>query len=262
MRPTTRCANALWALLALLLAGCAAQPEVRREAAHGQFADETLRLGLATRVYRLVVPTSVDLARPAPLVVAFHGMLIDSKDTMPKYTRLNETAERHGFIIAYPNAIGGSWGLTLDKVLGDVAFFDALLSRLAATYRIDPDRVYVLGMSNGGYFAHLVARERSSVIAAAASHSGPLGLQTLGGINAPRKFPVLIVHGTADGIFPVTVARENVDKYRREGHEASYIEVPGLGHAWASDANINERIWAFFAAHPRSNPAALIKRTQ
>jgi len=65
------------------------------------------------------------------------------------------------------------------------------------------------------------------------------------------RLPVLIVHGTADGIFPVTVARENVDKYRREGHEVSYIEVPGLGHAWASDANINERIWAFFAAHPR-----------
>jgi hypothetical protein len=40
------------------------------------------------------------------------------------------------------------------------------------------------------------------VLLAAASNTGPLGLQTLGGINAARKFPVLIVHGTADGIFP------------------------------------------------------------
>ena len=246
-------------MLALALAACAAPADVQREAAtprHGEFADESLRLGLPTRVYRLVVPMSVDLARPAPLVVAFHGMLIDNKDVMPKYTRLNETAERHGFIIVYPNAVGGSWGLALDKVLADIAFFDALLARLSATYRIDRDRVYVLGMSNGGYFAHLLARERSTVIAAAASHSGPLGLQTLGGINAPRKFPVLIVHGTADSIFPVTIARENADKYRREGHEVSYIEVAGLGHAWASDADINERIWAFFAAHPRSRGAS------
>lgn len=60
------------------------------------------------RAYRLVVPASVDLARPAPLLVAFHGMLIDNKDTMPQYTRLNQTAARHGFIIAYPNALGGS----------------------------------------------------------------------------------------------------------------------------------------------------------
>ena len=238
-------------MLALALAGCAAQPEVQREAGHGEFADETLRVGFTTRVYRLVVPASVDLAQPAALVVAFHGMLIDNKDVMPKYTHLNDTAQRHGFILVYPNALGGSWGITVDKVIGDVAFFDALLARLSATYRIDADRIYVLGMSNGGYFAHLVARERSTVIAAVASHSGPLGLQTLGGINAARKFPVLIVHGTADGIFPVTIARENADKYRREGHEVSTIEVPGLGHAWASDANINERIWAFFAAHPR-----------
>lgn len=75
----------------------------------------------------------------------------------------------------HPNAIGGSWGLALDKVLADIALFDALLARLSATYRIDPDRIYVLGMSNGGYFAHLLARDRSTVIAAAASHSGPLG---------------------------------------------------------------------------------------
>jgi len=238
-------------LLALALAACAAQPEIQHEAQHGEFANESLRVGFTTRVYRLVVPASVDLAKPAPLVFAFHGMLIDSKDTMPQYTRLNETAARHGFIIVYPNAIGGSWGITVDKVIGDVALFDALIARLSATYRIDPDRVYVLGMSNGGYFAHLLARERSTVIAAAASHSGPLGLQTLGGINAAHKFPVLIVHGTADSIFPVAWARENAEKYRREGHEVSYIEVPGLGHAWASEANINGRIWAFFAAHPR-----------
>jgi hypothetical protein len=36
------------------------------------------------RTYRLVAPESVGLAKPAPLVVAFHGMLIDSKDLMPR----------------------------------------------------------------------------------------------------------------------------------------------------------------------------------
>jgi len=220
-------------------------------AKHGEFANEVLAVGRAKREYRLFVPASVDLGRPAALVVAFHGMLIDSKDVMPTYTKLNETAQRHGFIIAYPNAVGGSWGIWPDKVNADIAFFDALLKHLSAVYRIDPDRVYVLGMSNGGYFAHLLARERSTAIAAAASHSGPLGLQTLGGVNAPRKFPVLIVHGTLDGIFPFAFARENADKYRREGHEAKYVEVPGLTHAWATDANINEQIWAFFAAHQR-----------
>ena len=37
-------------------------------------------------------PKSVDLDKPAPLVIAFHGLLIDSKDVMPKYTKLDELA--------------------------------------------------------------------------------------------------------------------------------------------------------------------------
>jgi polyhydroxybutyrate depolymerase len=211
-------------------------------------------VGGTKRVYRLFVPTSVALNRPAPLVMAFHGMLVDSKDVMPKYTKLNQTAERHAFIMVYPNALGGVWGILPDKALADVAFFDALLAHLSRTYRIDRDRVYVLGMSNGGYLAHLLATERSTTIAAAASHSGVLGLQTLGGINAPRKFPVMLVHGAADFIFPVAFARENADKYRREGHEVSYVEVKGLGHAWATEADINERMWTFFAGHPLTSP--------
>lgn len=244
-------------LWAVILLSCGARPNPGPtpapavEARHGEFASETLKVGKATREYRLVVPPTVDLSKPAPLIVAFHGMLIDSKDVMPKYTKLNETAEKHRFLLAYPEAIGKSWGLAPDKVANDLAFFDALLERLTATYRVDPDRIYVVGMSNGGYFSHLVGKERSDRVAAVCSHSGPLGLQTLVGIFAPRKFPVLIVHGDQDRLFEPRIARENRDKYAREGHEVKYLEVAGLGHFWATDVNVNETIWEFFAAHPR-----------
>jgi predicted esterase len=109
-------------------------------------------------------------------------------------------------------------------------------------------------MSNGGYFAHLVGQLRSKTVAAVASHSGLLGVHTLLGINAERKFPVLIVHGNRDRILSVDFARENRDKYRREGHEVKYVEVPGLGHLWAIEQGINDTIWEFFADHPREQP--------
>src|ERR1041385_1612872 len=156
----------------------------------GVFPDEKLKVGKQTREYRLVVPKSVDLSKPTPLVFAFHGMGVDSKDFMPKYTKLDELANRKKFLLVYPGAEGRSWGLVPDKVKTDLAFFDALLEKLKADYKVDADRVSVLGMSNGGYFAHVVGKERSKTVAAVASHSGPLGLQTLGGINADRKFPV------------------------------------------------------------------------
>src|SRR5437764_275851 len=92
----------LFAVVCAALVGSATAAEPK----HGNFASETMKVGDATREYRLVVPKTVDLTAPAPLVVAFHGMLIDTKDLMPLYTKLNETAEKHKFILAYPNAVG------------------------------------------------------------------------------------------------------------------------------------------------------------
>jgi polyhydroxybutyrate depolymerase len=231
---------------AFALLGSALADEPR----HGNFAGEALTVGKDQRAYRLVVPKTVDFKQPVPLVFAFHGFLIDSKDVMPAYSKLNDTAEKHRFILVYPNAIDHSWALAPDKMVKDLAFFDALLKKLSAEYPIDPNRIYVTGMSNGGYFAHFVGKERSKVVAAVASHSGALGLQTLVGIRADRKFPVLIIHGDKDKIISVNAARENRDKYTKEGHEVKYVEVPGLGHAWATGADINETIWKFFEDHP------------
>ncbi len=221
------------------------------EPKHGDFSSETVKVGTATREYRLVVPPTVDLTQPAPLLIAFHGILVDSKDFMPRYTKLSEAAEKHHFILAYPNAIGRIWGLKPERVKDDLDFFDALLDKLTADFKIDADRVYVIGMSNGGYFAHLVGKERSQTIAAVASHSGPLGVQALLGVNAERKFPVLIIHGDQDRLLPVEWARENRDKYTNEGHPVKYVEISGLGHAWGTRFDINETIWKFFTEHPR-----------
>ena len=217
---------------------------------HGNFAAETIQVGDDKREYRLVIPASIDLKHPSPLVVAFHGMLVDSKDVMPLYTRFNETAAKHKFVLAYPNAIGGSWGLSAEKTRKDLAFFDALLSKLQEEYKIDANRIYVVGMSNGGYFAHMVGKERSKTVAAVASHSGPLGLQTLLGVRAERKFPVLIIHGDKDKLLPVEWARENRNKYRKEGHEVRYVELSARGHEWGTKDGVNETIWSFFAANP------------
>lgn len=228
----------------------AAVKPVSGERRAGEFPNLTVRVGNETRMYRLYVPRGVNLDRPAPLVVAFHGMGIDSKDMMPRYTKLNETAERHGFLIAYPEAVGGSWGLRPARVAADTAFFDVLTREIEGKYAVDANRVYVVGMSNGGYFAHLIAQARSEVVAAVASHSGVLGLQTIGGIRARRKFPVIIIHGVQDRLFQVSRARENADTYRREGHEVKYVELPDVGHMWGTSHDVNETIWAFFAAHP------------
>jgi polyhydroxybutyrate depolymerase len=237
-------------LLTVTLVGVAEEKKAAKTGTHGTFVDETLKVSGQERLYRLVVPKSVDLKKPNPLVVAFHGMGIDNSKVMPRYTKLDDLAAEKKFILVYPEAIGRSWGLEPKKVTADLAFFDALVAEISAKYEVDANRVYVLGMSNGGYFAHLVGKERSTKVAAVCSHSGPLGLQTILGINAERKFPVMIVHGDKDRLFDVKIARENRDKYEREKHEVKYVEVPGLNHFWATDVKINDQIWDFFEKHP------------
>jgi polyhydroxybutyrate depolymerase len=236
-------------LLVLLTPAFAAVAE-EKTGTHGTFVDEKLKVGSQERLYRLMVPKLLDLKNPASLVVAFHGMGIDSSKVMPLYTKLDNLAAEKKFILVYPEAIGRSWGIDPKKVTADLAFFDALVAEISAKYEVDANRIYVLGMSNGGYFAHLVGKERSTKVAAVCSHSGPLGLQTILGINAERKFPVMIVHGDKDRLFDVKIARENRDKYEREKHEVKYVEVPGLNHFWASDVKINNQIWDFFEKHP------------
>lgn len=240
-----------WCWFAMFLAWVSLFGNTRAgEPPAGEFPAEKVAVGETTRTFRLVVPKSVDRTQPAPLVVAFHGIGIDSKDFMPRYSQLDQAAERHRFLLVYPAAEGRSFGITPQKVQADLRFFDALINEIADRYQVDRKRIYVLGMSNGGYFAHVVGKERATTVAAVVSHSGPLGLQTLAGIRAERKFPVMIIHGSDDRLFPVTVARENRDKYRSEGHFVEYRELPGVGHVWGPNPSTNDAIWKFFADHP------------
>jgi polyhydroxybutyrate depolymerase len=230
----------------------------------GLVDDETIKVGDQTREYRLLVPPKLDLSKPAPLVFAFHGMGEDNMDHMSTYTGLDQLAMAHQFILVYPGAAVNkipaglikAWAMTPEIATADLAFFDALLARLKSRYKIDVNAIYVTGMSNGAYFANLVGRERSDEIAAVAAHSSELGVIDLTKIATGRKFPVMLIHGDADPIFPVAGARQARDIYQKTGHEVKYVEVPGLGHAWASAININDQIWDFFRSHPLNAPLA------
>lgn len=221
----------------------------------GTFEDEKITVNGDVREYRLEVPDSVDLTKPAAIVFAFHGMGVDNKDHMALTSGLPELAAEHKFILVFPAAsaqvFGGNlvtaWALAPEHIPADVAFFDALLAKLQAQYRIDPNAVFITGMSNGAYFAHLLGRERSEKIAAVAAHSGELGEDQLGLITTGRKFPVMIIHGDADPIFPVELARHARDVYEAAGHPVTYMEIPDWIHQW--DNRVDEKIWDFFNSH-------------
>ncbi len=216
----------------------------------GVFPNERIVVGGLARLFRLVVPDAVNGGKAVPLVFAFHG-LGDSKDRFAQYSRLDELAQKQGFVLVYPNARALFWPLTSEWAREDFAFFDMLYAQLALGYNIDPNRVFLIGNSNGAYFSHLLAMERANRIAAIAVHSGGLGVVVPGSGQAAYKYAVFAVHGAVDPVVPVSESRRVRDAYLGAGHVVEYLEIAGHDHRWAGHIDVNTRMWTFLSAHPR-----------
>jgi polyhydroxybutyrate depolymerase len=84
------------------------------------------------------------------------------------------------------------------KSVDDVARLGELLARWAERPEVDPDRVYLMGVSNGAFMAQRLACERSEHVAAVAALSG--ALEKSGDCPRLGRIGVLLVHGDADAI--------------------------------------------------------------
>jgi polyhydroxybutyrate depolymerase len=209
--------------------------------------NQRLRVDGRERRYRLVRPASARAG--APLMIALHGMGVDAISLMPLYSGLDDLARAHGAILVYPASLRNHWPLSFGVELAtELRFLDTLVDRVQTDYGTDPRQIYLLGMSNGGYFAVAVASRRSQHLAGLAIHSGSAGVLGVG-FETVRKFPVYIAHGDADPILNVRDGRWLAGMFERMGHPTRYEEFAGLGHVWARDQGVNERIWTHWQQH-------------
>lgn len=167
---------------------------------------------------------NVLIARPAaspsgqrPLVILLHGHGGSANYVMGLTTDASPLAEwlaiadREGVIVAAPDgAVGGDgkqgWNDCRRDAPGnpatdDVAFVRAVIARLRAGNEIDPARIYVMGMSNGGMMTYRLAAELDTRLAAIAVASGGMAKNSEC-LAATRATPVLIIHGTSDPVVP------------------------------------------------------------
>jgi polyhydroxybutyrate depolymerase len=131
----------------------------------------------------------------APLILALH-FASGTGAQMEQATRYTPQAARSGFVVAYPTASEGNfWSIDRD--------FDKLQQTLDAVERvacIDPSRVYVSGISNGGFMSTVLACRSAGRIAAAALFAP--GVNGIGDCAPSRPVSMLEVHGTSDPIVP------------------------------------------------------------
>lgn len=138
-----------------------------------------------------------------PVVFNFHGGGMSMAEQM-LYTQMNKTAERHRFIVVYPQGIKQDWnvGFGMDYLAGtdDVGFTQAMLRKLKQDYRIDDKRVYATGLSRGGFFALRLAAELPQQFAAVASVGAPMPVPVITHHAGPSPVGMLLIQGTADQV--------------------------------------------------------------
>ena len=137
------------------------------------------------------------------VVFNFHGGGMTMAEQM-LYTQMNRAADRHGFIVVYPQGIKQDWnvGFGMDYLAGtdDVGFTQAILSKLKQDYRIDDKRVYATGLSRGGFFALRLAAELPQQFAAVASVGAPMPVPVITHHTVPSPVGMLLIQGTADQV--------------------------------------------------------------
>jgi polyhydroxybutyrate depolymerase len=142
----------------------------------------------------LRVPASARGHR-APLVLALH-FASGTGPEMEQASQYTPQAAAKGFVVAYPSASANHfWSIDGD--------YDKLAQTLDAVQRvacIDPARVYVSGISNGGFMASVLACRMAGRVAAVALFAP--GVNGIGDCSPSRPVSVLEVHGTADTIVP------------------------------------------------------------
>lgn len=158
------------------------------------------------RSYRVHVPPSYNSDKAVPLVVALHGALFPPA-LMDCFTNFGVLSNRDGFIVVYPKGLGNRWNSDLNSPrfpgyyehVDDVGFVAKVIEDVERTYKIDPRRVYVTGMSNGALLTQMVAGQLTDKIAAAASVAGAMPELAIPDCQPGRPFPILMINGTADG---------------------------------------------------------------
>ena len=147
----------------------------------GAFLSCVFTDGPASLEYKLYVPsTYASTAHEVPLIVMLHGCT-QSPDDFAAGTRMNQLAEDHGFLVAYPaqaQRANGSrcwnWFRPGDQRRdeGEPALIAGVTREIAGAYRIDQGRVFVAGLSAGAAMAVILGTTYPDIYAAVGAHSG------------------------------------------------------------------------------------------
>jgi polyhydroxybutyrate depolymerase len=188
-----------------------------------------LQVNGVDRTYLIHLPPAA--VSPAPLLLVLHGGGSTAQAT-ERNAGFDGVADANGFIAVYPSGIDLGWadGRGMDPPdqagVDDVAFIGSVLDDVSSQYAVDPERVYVTGISNGAFMAQRLACDLSDRIVAIAPVAGTLSTGV--SCQPDRPVSVLEMHGTADPLVPYLGGTMT-----GRGGQSTIVSVADEVSAWA-----------------------------
>lgn len=258
--------------------------------AAGKTTARTIATGGSNRPYLLHVPANYDAAKPAPVVLNFHGFggNAESQNAISGFVPMSD---REGFILVTPDG-GVGWRFLQSAREANTVFVRDVVATVSAQLCVDPKRIFATGKSQGGFMSSWLGCVAADIVAAIAPVSGMYDpTENCGPI------PIMEFHGQSDSLIPFkggrvlvlgnfggavsvmekwahtngcTGAPETVQvtshvqrSTYRDCKAASIQVITDAGHTWPgtsiregdnstpADLPASELIWDFFKAHPK-----------
>jgi len=190
--------------------------------------------------FSLYVPEYYTPDRAWPLVVAMHGGSGNGRSFLWSWLR---DARSFGAIVISPTATGNTWALMGDDT--DTPNLMRMLEFVQSNWNIDPTKLLLTGMSDGGTFSYVSGLESSSPF----THLGPVAasfhpmLAQMADDARLRNLPIYLVHGKLDWMFPVEMARGADEALTAAGARVTYREIDDLSHTYPREINAPMLRW-------------------
>jgi predicted peptidase len=188
--------------------------------------------------YRLFVPEDYTANKKYPVVMFLHGGGGRGSDNRKQIEGGNgylvdllvspDTQAKHACIVVAPQSSPLGWvGYDSVTPTDELELVLKLLQHLERTYRIDPDRRYVLGQSMGGFGTFAILTLKPDLFAAAISICGGGAERTAAKI---ARVPIWTFHGDRDEVVPIERSRKMIAALTKAGGKPRQTEYKGEGH--------------------------------
>ena len=181
----------------------------------GTIPDE--RIDVRGRAYHLAlsIPPTYQPTENYGLVVCLHGAGFTGEAYLERWqVRLGKD-----YVLACPTVPTGAW-----FTRGAEELVLATIHSVQRRYHIDPDRIFLTGMSNGGIGAWVIGMHDAPLFAGIAPMAGGLDNVLMPFLANLRSTPIYIIHGAKDQVMPVELSRAITQELTRLGYPYVYRE--------------------------------------